>query len=339
MRILAASLSIALLAAGCGVAVDPGRVVAPGAYGALAKAQGTFTTGTFEGRGYKLYEPAGNKKTNRPLLVMLHGCLQDPDDFARGTRMNAIADKENFLVLYPHQTKDDHPKACMPWYEPGDNVRGSGLAGQIAGIVEKVAKAENVDRKAIFLAGMSAGGAYASTIAVLYPDLFAAVGVHSGLEFGAAVGPLMALTAMKTGGPLPMLTGPAAYMTMGSRARVLPAIIIHGTADKTVYDTNGDQAARQFAIMNDRANRADGGVATSPSSRKTEQVPNGYSFTKFDFANKAGQTIVTQIEVKGLGHAWSGGDAAGTYTDAKGPDASAMMWAFFDAHRMGATKR
>lgn len=332
MRIPSLCLAIVLLAAGCGVAVDPARTVAGDAVGASAKAKGTFTSGSFEGRGYKLYEPAG-AKANRPLLVMLHGCLQDPDDFAAGTRMNAIADKENFLVLYPLQTKNDHPKACMPWYEPGDNLRGRGMAGEIAGIVEKVVKAEGLDRKAIFLAGMSAGGAYASTMAVLYPDLFAAVGVHSGLEFGAAVGPIMAITAMKTGGPLPSFTGPAAYMTMGSRARVIPAIVVHGTDDKVVYDTNGDQVARQFAIMNNLASKGNP-IDTTPDVRKVSQVPDGYKYTRSDFNDKAGNQIVSQFEVQGLGHAWSGGDKAGSYTDPKGPDASVLMWAFFDAHRM-----
>ena len=335
MRVPCSLLAVALLAAGCG-AVRPAMAPVAGADAFAARAKGgSFTTGTFQGRGYKLFAPAGSAA--KPLVVMLHGCTQDPDDFAKGTRMNAIAEKEGFLVLYPSQTRQDHPMACMPWYEPDQAVRGQGLAGQIVGMIDEVAKAHKVDRKAVYLAGMSAGAAFASNMAATHPDVFAAVGVHSGLEYGAATTQMTAQMAMFMGGPDPDTAGAAAYKAMGAHKRVMPAIVVHGAADYTVAAKNGDQVARQWAQTADLATngKADDDIDGTPDARTTEQAPNGRRYTRLSFQDKAGKTIVEQIVVDGMGHAWAGGDAAGSYTDPKGPDASAMMWAFFDQNRMG----
>ncbi len=336
MRVTCSCIALALLVAGCGATARPTMAPLAQAGDLASRAKGSFTAGTFDGRGYKLYAPAGATAA-QPLVVMLHGCTQDPDDFAKGTRMNQLAEKEGFLVLYPGQTRQDHPMACMPWYEPAHWQRGKGLAGQIVGMIEQVAKAHKVDRKAVYVAGISAGGAYAGTLAAAYPDVFAAVGIHSGLEYGAASSQMTAQMAMFMGGPNPDTAGRQAYEAMGANARVLPAIVVHGTADYTVAAKNADQVARQWAQTNDLAanGQDDDDIDGTPDARTTEQAPNGRKFTRLAFQDKAGKTVVEQVMVDGMAHAWAGGDAAGSYTDAKGPDASRLIWDFFAAHRMG----
>jgi poly(hydroxyalkanoate) depolymerase family esterase len=335
MRVPSSLVAVALLVAGCGAVARPTAAPIAGA-GFQAHAKGAFTSGTFDGRGYKLYTPGGVTGA-RPLVVMLHGCTQGPDDFAKGTKMNALAEKEGFAVLYPAQTRNDHPMACMPWYEPAHWQRGQGLAGQIVGMIDQVGKDQPLDKKAIYVAGLSAGAAYASALAVAYPDVFAAVGVHSGLEYGAATSQMAAQMAMFMGGPDPDTAGRKAYEAMGDRKRVVPAIVVHGTADYTVAAKNADQVARQWAQTADLATNGkdDDDVDGTPDARKTEQAPGGRSYTRYTFTDKAGRAVVEQVMVDGMGHAWAGGDSAGSYTDPKGPDASRMMWDFFEAHKLG----
>ena len=338
MRLAAPLLTLVLVIAGCGAVRPLGTPVSGASIGAQAKAKagGSFTTGTFDGRGYKLFTAAVSGA--RPLVVMLHGCTQDPDDFAKGTRMNAIAAAEGFDVLYPAQTRQDHPMACMPWYEPGEQARGKGLAAQIVGMIDQVEKDHKLDRKRVFVAGMSAGGAFASGLVASYPDVFAAVGVHSGLEYGASTSQWTAQMAMSIGGPDPDTAGRKAYEAMGPRARVMPAIVVHGAADYTVATKNADQVARQWAQTNDLATngKADDDIDSTPDAQKTEQAPGGRTFTRYTFHDGAGKPVVEQIMVQGMGHAWAGGDKAGTYTDPQGPDASKLMWDFFAAHPMKA---
>ena len=344
MRLAASLVTLALMIAGCGAVRPAMAPLAGGQFDALAKKQaagGSFTAGTFQGRGYKLFTPAGVTGA-RPLVVMLHGCTQDPDDFAKGTRMNAIAQAEGFYVLYPAQTRQDQPMACMPWWDMGDQSRGKGLAGQIVGMIDQIDKDASLDRKRIYAAGLSAGAAFASGLVAAYPDVFAAVGVHSGLEYGAAKSQWTAQMAMSMGGPNPDSAGKDAYELMGERARVLPAIVVHGAADHTVAVKNADQVARQWAQTNDLAlnGKADDDIDSTPDARVTEQAPGGKTYTRYTFNDAAGKPVVEQVMVEGMGHAWSGGDKAGSYTDPTGPDASKLIWTFFAAHPMkGATAK
>ena len=339
MRLSIPFLVLATLVAGCGTAARPFAAPAPAQLAqAAAKAKGgSFTAGSFDGRGYKLYAPVGAEGP-RPLVVMLHGCTQDPDDFAKGTQMNELGAKEGFYVLYPHETRQDHPMACMPWYDPQHWQRGKGQAAQIVGMVEQVAKQAKIDRKQVFIAGISAGGAYAGALAAAYPDVFAAVGVASGLEYAAAENEMSARMAMMMGGPDPRVAGRKAYEAMGKQARVMPAIVFHGTADYVVQARNADQVARQWCQTADLATNGkdDDDVDDQPDDRKTAQAPGGRSYTAVTFNDKAGHEVVRQVLVDGMSHAWAGGNGAGSYTDPKGPDASAMMWQFFQAHPQGA---
>jgi poly(hydroxyalkanoate) depolymerase family esterase len=328
------------LLAGCGRAAPPTAGAASGpaarleAQAAAHAKRGTTLTGSYGGRAYQLFVPAGLEGP-RPLVVMLHGCTQDPEDFAAGTRMNVLAARDRFYVLYPQQTFEDQVKACWPFYEPLHQVRGMGAARDIVGMVEKVRRSHDVDPDAVHVAGLSAGGAYTTVLAALYPDVFASVGVHSGLAFGVATNVAAAKLVMKVGGPPPEVTGGLAYLAMGTRRRVVPAIVFQGEGDEVVAPVNAEQVTHQVLIMNDWASDGlrNGDVDTRADRTERGRVDGGRGYTRTWFHGSDGRPLVERVVVDGMGHAWSGGDPRGSYTDPEGPDASAMMWAFFKAHR------
>ena len=341
MRQLGAALVLATLLAACGSHV-PGRAAAAGAAGAKALAlRGGFVNEAFGDRTYKLYVPKALPAGNVPLVVMLHGCTQDPDQFAAGTRMNALADKEGALVLYPDQPRLAHPFKCWKWFDPASQQRaGKGEAGIIAGMVEQVAKARPVDRGAIYAAGISAGGAMTAILGATYPDVFSAISVASGIEYAAASSEMEGRTVMSKGGPDPATTGRRAYEAMGQHARVMPTIVFHGADDRIVAPLNADQVVGQWAQTNDLAanGKDDDDVDAVPDGKEEAQAPNGRRYTRWFFKDAQGKTVIEKVAVSGMGHAWSGGDSAGSYTDPLGPDATRMTWDFFRANRRKAAK-
>lgn len=261
--------------------------------------------------GYKLYVPASHEPgadALAPLVVMLHGCTQSPDDFAAGTRMNQLADTHGFLVAYPAQTAKANGSKCWNWFRGGDQAHGRGEPALIAGIARQVASDYRIDPRRVFVAGLSAGAAMAVILGRTYPGVFAAVGAHSGLPFAAAHDVASAFTAMKAG-PTGMRTPPA--------GTAVPTIVFHGDADHTVAAGNG------------RAIVGDATASASHATTHTGVAPGGRSYTREVFADAAGRPRVELWTVHGAGHAWSGGSAQGTYTDPSGPDASAEMLRFF----------
>src|SRR5579875_746524 len=215
---------------------------------------GTFVQYLYSGpagsRPYYVYTPAGyHVGTAVPLIVMLHGCLQTPVDFAAGTQMNALADQQQFIVVYPQQTTLYNASACWNWFLPSNQVRGYGEPAIIAGIVQTVEQNTSqwtIDRKRVYVAGFSAGAAMAVIMGATYPDIFAAIASASGLEYQAATSETAATTAEMQGGPDPTTQGQAAYQAMGSAARVVPTIVFQGESDYTVYPINGDQVVEQW---------------------------------------------------------------------------------------------
>lgn len=311
----------------------------------VEKGLGTFLSGTFSNgvgsRPYKLYIPPGySPAAPVPLLVALHGCTQDPDNFATGTRFNALADHNTFLVLYPQQARAYQPRKCWAWYDPASQERGSGEPALLAGMVDDIRSRYTIDADRIFITGMSAGAAMAVIMGACYPDYFAAVGVHSGLEFRAARDLVSAAAAMVRGGPDPDIQGRLAYLSAGLAARVLPVIVFHGTSDQRVSPINGDQVIQQFARANDYADdgQANNSISPIPNHIQTVLVPDGYSYTIYTYKDRD-QVLMQLYNIDGLGHAWSGGSVAppATYTDARGPDASSIMWDFFAAHAKAAS--
>lgn len=293
-----------------------------------------WVTGSFSNsagsRNYKLWVPTGyDGSAAVPLVVMLHGCTQDPDQFAAGTQMNALADQHAFLVLYPAQPTSAHSNRCWAWFDAAHQSRGSGEPSILAGMVNGIRSAYNVADEQIYVAGLSAGAAMAVVLGCTYPDTFSAIGVHSGLEYGAATTELGAWPAMGTGGPNPTVQGDHCFTAMGSAARPVRTIVFHGLSDYVVRPVNGDQVLSQWARTNDRADdgSANNSITDTPGSTIPGTVPGGYNYTRYIYAGG----LMEKWLVQSMGHAWSGGSASGSYTDPKGPNATEEMWRFFSA--------
>jgi poly(hydroxyalkanoate) depolymerase family esterase len=285
-------------------------------------------------RSYAVYTPAGlNPSTAVPLVVVLHGCTQSATDIALGTGVNALADRAGFVAVYPEQSFRDNPRRCWNWFDLRDQVRGFGEPAEIARITEQVLSrpgGATLDRNRVFVMGMSAGGAMAVILAATYPDIYAAVGIHSALEYGAAQNVLAAVLAMRFGGPNPERQGLLAYGAMGPRARVVPVIVFQGEADRTVWPVNGDQVVRQWLTTSRLASGAATGLDFArPQASRVGRAPGGLSYSVRTWNDNAGRPVVQYWTVPGLGHAWSGGSRAGSFTDPRGPSATQAMYDFF----------
>jgi poly(hydroxyalkanoate) depolymerase family esterase len=269
-------------------------------------------------RPYKLYVPSGYHGQPVPLIVMLHGCTQSPDDFAAGTRMNTAAEEHTCLVVYPGQIAAANPQKCWNWFSEADQQRDGGEPSLIAGITRQVMRDYAVDPRRVYVAGLSAGGAAAAVMGDAYPDLYAAIGVHSGLACGAARDMPTAFAAMRGGSG-----GPAQRSTSrpGAQRRVVPAIVFHGDRDTTVNPRNADAVVAQSAQ-----------AAALRTHTEEGQAPGGHAFSRTLHADANGRTVIEQWVVHGAGHAWFGGNAAGSYTDPRGPDATEETLRFFLEH-------
>jgi poly(hydroxyalkanoate) depolymerase family esterase len=280
----------------------------------VAQASGRFRTKSYDNaagsREYKTYIPAAWRGQAMPLIVMLHGCKQDPDDFAAGTRMNELAEERGFIVAYPGQARAANAARCWNWFLSSDQRRDSGEPSIIAGITRQVIADCSVDRARVFVAGLSAGGAMAAIMGATYPDLYAAIGVHSGLPYGAADDLPSALAAMR---------GVQTYPRRGERGP--PTIVFHGDLDTTVHPRNGMQPVA-------RTSRLGWVFPVQPISVEHGEE-NGRRYTRTVRRNWKGRPTMEHWLVHGAGHAWSGGSAQGSYADPRGPDASREMLRFF----------
>ena len=265
---------------------------------------------------YKLFVPAGLAEDARPpLLLMLHGCTQTPDDFARGTRMNTVAQEHGYVVAYPAQAQRNNTSKCWNWFRAQDQQRDRGEGALLAALAQHLVDTQGLDARRVYAAGLSAGGAMAAVLAHTHADVFAAVGVHSGLPFGSAHDVPTAFAAMKSGRR-------GRHSEGTGKLRV---IVFHGDSDTTVNACNGDALIAQFARDH-----------PSPVEQRAPTVERGSTqggraFTRRVFTDTAGNVTAEQWTLHGAGHAWSGGDATGSYTDPSGPDASAQMVRFFSA--------
>lgn len=268
-------------------------------------------------RTYKIYVPSGYSREPLPLVVMLHGCTQSPDDFAAGTRMNELSEEQTFLVVYPAQAQSANVSRCWNWFRPGDQERERGEPSLIAGITRQIMRDFSVDSRRVYIAGLSAGGAAAAIMGSAYPDLYSAIGVHSGLACGAASDMPSAFTAMREGGPSAVTGFPQA----GHTRCALPTIVFHGDRDATVNPVNGDQIVAQ----------AKAGVSLQTNVSRGE-APGGLRYTRIAHVDESGRSILEHWILHGAGHAWSGGSSDGSYADPRGPDASREMIRFFRQH-------
>jgi poly(hydroxyalkanoate) depolymerase family esterase len=266
-------------------------------------------------RSYKLYIPHRQRAGRRPLLVMLHGGTQGPDDFAAGTRMNALAEEHGFLVAYPSQCKSANPSLCWNWFKPEDQMRGAGEPCIIAGITNEIVSAYDIDPQRVFVAGLSAGGAMAAVMGATYPEIYTAVGVHSGLPYRSATDVASAFAAMR-GDPGQQRRQRKPRPTSDHAGRVR-TIVFHGDADHIVHPSNAGNIVEAQAKTGDSVE-----PAKAPSSARR-------THTRAVTRDKSGTVVVEHWLIHGSGHAWSGGSADGTYTDPHGPDASREMLRFF----------
>jgi poly(hydroxyalkanoate) depolymerase family esterase len=283
-----------------------------------------FLSATFSNpagtRHYKLYVPSSYEGQPVPLIVMLHGCTQSPDDFAAGTRMNAAAEEHACLVVYPAQTSAANISKCWNWFSVGDQQRNRGEPSLIAGITREVMQQYSVDPRRVYVAGLSAGAAAAAIMGAAYPDLYAAIGVHSGLACGVASDLPSAFAAMRQG-----KNGrghrTAVWSDTSKGRRVVPAIVFHGDRDTTVHPCNGDEVIAQSTLATSLETRVEKG-----------RVIGGHTYSRTLHANTSGETLLERWLIHGAGHAWSGGSLAGSYTDPRGPDATKEMLRFFLEH-------
>lgn len=261
-------------------------------------------------RSYRLYIPANRANAPMPLIVMLHGCTQSPEDFARGTGMNALAEEFGCLIAYPAQPSGANVQKCWNWYRREDQGRDRGEPALIAGLTRAIWAEYQGDPDRTYIAGLSAGGAAAVIVAAAYPEMFAAVGVHSGLALGSAQDVPSAFAAMRSG---------ARGVPNDS---AVPTIVFHGLADSTVHSDNGSAVLAQA-------------LQALPGLRVTTRQGHGpgrpYRTTAHLHAD--GRSLAEHWQIDGAGHAWAGGNAAGSYTDPTGPDASRQMLRFFLQHR------
>jgi len=263
---------------------------------------------------YKLYIPARLRRRRASLLVMLHGCGQTPEDFATGTRMNDLADQHGFLVVYPAQSAAANAFTCWNWFRGQDQARETGEPALIAGITREVALEYAVDAVRTFIAGLSAGGAMAVVLGTTYPDLFSAVGVHSGLPYRAAHDAASAMAAMRGGASQRGSTGVTS---------AIPTIVFHGDRDLTVNIGNGS------AIVDRAVSNAERDLGPLRKAIQEGISGDGRPYTATTYRRSRTASLVEYWVLHGAGHAWSGGFSKGSFTDASGPDASAEMVRFF----------
>lgn len=263
------------------------------------------------GRDCMVYVPSSATKGLQGLILMLHGCTQTHADFARGTGMNRLAERHRLVIVYPQQSRGENAQSCWNWFSPGDQRRGRGEPEILAQMAAATARAHDVPKGRVFVAGLSAGAAMAVILGQTHPDIFAAIGAHSGLPFGAAKDVQGAFAAMN---------GPGAPRPAQRRDAVpTPAIVFHGSADRTVHPLNSER------IVEDT-------LAAGPDQTLVDQVKartGGRRHTRTISARSDGPVLTEHWMIEGLGHAWSGGQPGGSYVDPVGPDASAEMVRFF----------
>jgi poly(hydroxyalkanoate) depolymerase family esterase len=284
-------------------------------------APGTFGAHEFEcAHGtihFRLYTPRGPKRRNRPLVVMLHGCSQTASDFATGTGMNALADELGCLVLYPQQSQRANLARCWNWHRPKNQARGEGEPALIVALTRHVIALAAGNPKRVFIAGISAGGSAAAIIGAAYPDLFTAVGVHSGVALGTIRTLPSALAAMR---------GEGRARSTGRAPRPLPTIIFHGDEDRVVHPSNA------AAFLNTLERSQPGPLISRTYYGKSGK---GRDFTRKLYRSSGGNILLEDWTIHGSGHEWSGGSAFASYTDPRGPDASREMMRFFLSQRRG----
>jgi poly(hydroxyalkanoate) depolymerase family esterase len=300
----------------------------------LTPSQADNRNGEVNGYRYQLFAPEVEPPVSaRPLLVVLHGCQQSAEAMARLSRFDDLATTHGFVVLYPEtEPSVENPYGCWRWWAPENQVRRGGEPEVIVNMVSEANSVISVDRQRVYVTGLSSGGAMSAIVGALYPDVFAAVGVHSGMPYAAASSGLCVLRAMSNGALDPESRAAIAYHAQGPAHRVMPLIVIQGSEDDVVAPVNAALLIRQFAQLNDMADDGDGGnqsVDAIADSTRQDQIAAGRSLQIRVYHDARGDEIMREVMVSGMGHAWAGGPPEANFSDPDGPDAALLYWAFF----------
>ncbi|MED4352845.1 PHB depolymerase family esterase [Schinkia azotoformans] len=309
---------------------------------------GKFLEFIYQDFKYKLYVPSEHHADKEsPLLVMLHGCRQNPDDFAAGTNMNTLAEKENFLVLYPDMNHPFNPLdpsgynpfGCWNWFVDKNQHRGEGHPKLIFEMINKVKSKYKVDSNKVYAAGFSAGGSLACILGATYPDVFNSIGIYAGLAYDAAnvfylTDPMAkeAKLRMEKGVVDPYQCGNHAFQEMGEHKKKMRVIVFHGTCDTTVNPINGHQVITQWTQTNFLVEGGIGRAHVTPALVKSDIV-NGKSYTQHVYHDGDGKPLMELWMIGDMGHTWSGGNPNGSYTDPMGPNATEILWNFLNKHQ------
>ncbi|MEO5904979.1 MAG: PHB depolymerase family esterase [Gemmatimonadaceae bacterium] len=273
-------------------------------------------------RRYKLFIPSSyDGEAAIPLVVVLHGCTQDPDNVARGTRFNEASEQSKVLVAYPEQPAAANGLKCWNWFDAAHQKRDKGEPALIASITRQVMSDMKVDSHRVYLVGLSAGAAMALTVAYAYPEMFAATGLHSGIAYGIATSTAEAVRRMGVGAADPVDFGAAVVKGIGSN-HPIPAIVFQGKSDRTVNARNAGNIVAQLKTGFNPS-------MLTASKEKSDTTAQGYHFTRRVFGRPS---LIEEWSVDELGHAWSGGSKDGTYTDERGPDATREIMRFLLEH-------
>ena len=298
---------------------------------------GQVVTGRFTGaagsRPWRLFIPSTlNQSTPRTMLVMLHGCTQNAEDFARGTRMDVIAEEQGFLVLYPEQAPEANPRGCWNWFSPEHQRRGAGEPDILSALIGDVGAQYRADPARVHVIGVSAGAAMAGLLAVAYPHQFASLSMASGMSWLAASDVPSALNVMRGGAGASVATAQQMITAMGTDARAIPTLVLHGDNDAVVNARNADESAAQWVAIHKELRRDTGRPTLVTEVNAAARTEHEYHVQEQSWRDDRGLDVVTVVHIRELGHAWSGGSPSGTFTDEKGPDASRMIAAFCARH-------
>jgi poly(hydroxyalkanoate) depolymerase family esterase len=315
-RLLPVASLFAILPAAMGQQVVAHAAALPGTAfaGTYASAAGT--------RSYVGYVPSGyHSGTALPLVVALHGCTESSQVFRQLSHLDSLAEARNFIVVYPNQDSHANPMSCWNWFQSQDMKRGSGEPAIIAGLTQWVESHYSVDPNRVYLTGFSAGGAMADVMGATYPDLYAAIGIGSGIQYGG-IDPTLS----------PTKAGQEAFDAMGSHAREMPVLIFHGGQDNIVSPSHATDLVQQWQTTDNLAVAYS--VPSSPTRTVSQQSSGGQTYTVTHYANSGGQDVIQSWLVPSMSHAWSGGCGCQSYANPSGPDESSAMYDFFLDHPM-----
>jgi poly(hydroxyalkanoate) depolymerase family esterase len=280
---------------------------------------------------YWLYLPSGDISTKpRPMVVMLHGCKQSATDLAASTRMNQLAERKGFAVLYPQQSLAADAHRCWHWYKRATQ-KGGGDVKVIAAMIRHVQEKHLLDTSRTYVAGLSAGAGLAAILALRHPELIAAVGLHSAPVHGTSDSPMAGFKAMQQGSATAYLAAANEFCAGEPGFPGMPVVLIHGKSDPVVRRVNMDQLTAQFAIIDAPFITSDQPVLRHYPGRIGGRCPRHAYSTSTYYAGRRPELM--SCEIDSLGHAWSGGDGSVAFSSPAGPDATLLMWSFFSRQR------